>query len=147
MGKTIAKVTISKGNLKKEIPKAQWDAMAANKATYGWSLASNLTEDVLTKEKQIQTSKESELKAANNELSGIVKKLSIELSVKEDQIQELKARLASSQSPDSPGPKENGQELTPETSTRAQLDEIAASKGIDPSKLKTKADVIAAING
>jgi hypothetical protein len=149
MAKTPLKVTISKGRLSKDIPKAQWDSMVASKATYGWSLSSNIPDEVLQKEKQIQNSQDSkylkeisDLKDANKKMGDHLKELAIKVSIKEDEIQNLKHRLASKAEPQQ---SDNGQDISLESSTRAQLDEVAKSKGIDPSKFRTKSDIIAAI--
>lgn len=80
-------VSIKRNNVTKDIPKAQWDAMVKSKSTYGWKLASDLSDEVLEKDKQIENSKIGDLE---NE----VKDLKANLQESHDENDNLKSQLA-----------------------------------------------------
>lgn len=80
-------VKIKRNKITKEIPKSQWDAMVKSKQTYGWKLASDLSDDVLKKEKEIEDTKIGDLE---NE----VKDLKANLQESHDENDNLKSQLA-----------------------------------------------------
>lgn len=86
-------VTIRKGKKTKEVPKAQWDAMKKNDATYGWSLASELPEEVLQKDKEVKGGVVESLKAENKDLKTKVAGLKATIGEKDLKIKELEEEL------------------------------------------------------
>jgi len=113
-------VSITRNGHKKDISKAQWDSMKANKATYGWSLTSELSDEVLEKDKSIETSKISELEGKVSTLSTDNETLKSEneglktlVSEKDSKISELEAQIeilkgTGAELKETPKPQDNG---------------------------------------
>jgi len=74
-------VQISRNGVKRDISTAQWEAMKKSNSTYGWKLASDLSDEIISKEKDIEASKIAELEAINKSLeeqNNSLKELGIE---------------------------------------------------------------------
>jgi|SRR5690554_4066317 len=86
-------VSITRGSVSKEIIKAQWDAMKSSNSTYGWKLSSDLSEDVLKKDKQLEGSKINELEAKLADFSKENEALKGEIKAWEITVGNLQAKI------------------------------------------------------
>lgn len=83
-------VKISRGGKERSVPKAQWDAMVKNKATYGWSLASNLPKEVLSKDKEVENTVLKKLQDENKSVKEENTNLKAQIGEKNIEIGQLK---------------------------------------------------------
>ena len=71
MGKSKETVKLKRNGIEKTMPKAQWEAMKQSGNTYGWKLASDVSDETKAKESQIENSKiealEGKVKALTSE--------------------------------------------------------------------------------
>lgn len=84
-------VKIKKGTITKDIPVKQWKAYGSN--TYGWKLASDISDDIKNKEKQIEASQVSELQTAVKTLTGENDSLKAEIAEKDKVIASLDEQI------------------------------------------------------
>lgn len=86
-------VSIKRGGITKEISKVLWDQMKSTKSTYGWKLASDLSDEILNKDKQLEDSKISELEGKLKEASEKNETLSSEVAEKDSKMSELEGEI------------------------------------------------------
>lgn len=86
-------VKVSRGGREKEFTAAQWKAMKANNATYGWTVKSELTEEILNKDASIEEGVLNDLKAENEELKSSLEEFKAENDNLKAENEELKTSL------------------------------------------------------
>lgn len=91
--KTKDTITIKRNGNTKEVSKSQWDAMKKNGATYGWKLSSDLSDEVIQKEKGIEASKITELEGTVKTLTDENETLKASVLVKDSKITELEGTV------------------------------------------------------
>ncbi|WP_179022047.1 hypothetical protein [Winogradskyella forsetii] len=84
-------VKVKRGNTTKEIPFSQWKAYGDN--TYGWKLASDVSDETANKEAQIEKSQITELQGQVKTLSEENDSLKSESATKDTTITELQGQV------------------------------------------------------
>ena len=93
MGKSKETVKLKRNGIEKTMPKAQWEAMKQSGNTYGWKLASDVSDETKAKESQIENSKIEALEGKVKALTSENGTLKTEATEKDAKIEALEGKV------------------------------------------------------
>ena len=86
-------ISISRDGRKKDIAKATWDSMVKNNATYGWRATSDIKDEVLDKDKEVESNQIKTLQSKVEDLTKENETLKTSEADKDKEVKTLQSKV------------------------------------------------------